>query len=321
MSISYELTPCIVCGERDARLVVDAAGLRAERERLWEFHLRRLRPATPPERLADRVAFSQPDAMRLVECSVCGLLYRNPVEREHEVTGLYAEESPEPAVLSALHATQLDTAHAQARRLTRVTGRAGTVIEIGSFVGAFLAAAGALGWDARGVDVNPDVNRWLRARGAQVDDGTIADVSPSAAVDVVAFWNCFDQLADPAIALRHARALLAPGGHIVVRVPNGACYARLRTQRGQVAESILATNNLLGFPYRFGFTPASLARLLGRAGFSVREVVRDTLVPTADRYTRRWAWLEERTLKAVVRAAARGRMIEAPWLEVYARRE
>ena len=77
-------------------------------------------------------------------------------------------------------------------------------------------------------------------------------------------------------------------------------------------------NNLLGFPYRFGFTSGSLARLLGRAGFSVRDVVPDTLVPTADRFTRRWARLEERALKAAVRVAARGRMVEPPWLEVYA---
>lgn len=321
MSISYELTPCIVCGEQDSRLVADAAALRAERERLWEFHLRRLRSATPPERLADRVAFSQPDAMRLVECLRCGLVYRNPVEREHEVTSLYAQESPDGTVLSALHATQLDAARAQARRLTRITRRAGTVVEIGSFVGAFLVAARELGWDARGIDVNPDVNRWLRERGEHVEDGTIADAPPAAPVDVVAFWNCFDQLADPPAALRDARDRLSPGGHVVVRVPNGACYARLRAHGGRVSEAVLAMNNLLGFPYRFGFTPGSLTRLLERAGFVVREMVRDTLVPTADQFTRRWARLEERALKTALRVAARGRMIEPPWLEVYARLE
>jgi SAM-dependent methyltransferase len=176
-----------------------------------------------------------------------------------------------------------------------------------------------MGWDARGVDVNPEVNAWLRARGEQVEDGTIADAPAAAPPDVIAFWNCFDQLADPAAALRHARERLVPNGYVVVRVPNGACYARLRTRTGRLAEAVLATNNLLGFPYRFGFTPGSLMRLLERAGFAVTAMVRDTLVPTSDQFTRPWARLEERGLKTVVRMAARGRMTEAPWLEVYAR--
>lgn len=318
--ISYELTPCIACGERDAAFVVDADGLRAERERLWEFHVRRLRADTPPRHLADRLAFSQPDAMRLVQCRRCSLVYRNPVEREHEVTDLYAGEAPAADVMEALHATQAAAARDQARRLTAVVGRAGSVLEVGSFVGGFLTAAKSLGWDARGVDVNPHVNRWLRSRHHVVHDGLLRDVPVDPPVDVVAFWNCFDQLADPPAALRDAREHLLPEGRVVLRIPNGACYVRWRGAGTRAADLLLAANNLLGFPYRYGFTPASVARALDRAGFSVERIVPDTLVPVADRWTRGWARVEERVTKAVLRGLARARLLDAPWLEVYARR-
>lgn len=319
MAIAYELTDCVACGSRESEFVVDGEGLRAERERLWAFHLRRLLPATPPRYLADRLAFSQPDAMRLVRCRECGLLYRNPIERAHEVNDLYAAETPAPEVLESLHATQLGAARAQVARLRRVHGRAGSVLEVGSFVGSFLTAAREAGWDPRGVDVNPEVNRWLRRRSFVVHDGTIRDVPATPALDVVAFWNCFDQLADPAAALRDARERLRPGGLVVLRVPNGESYVRLRGQRPAAAGIVLATNNLLGFPYRFGFTPRSAGRILQRAGFAVERIVADTLVPTADRWTRGWARAEERAAKALVRSLARAGVMDAPWIEVYAR--
>ena len=322
MSLAYELTACTACGARDTRVVADAETLRSELESLWAFHTRRLVTGTPPRHLADRIAFSQPLAVRLVQCVACGLVYRNPIERAHEVHDLYAGEAPADDVLAALHATQRDALRAEARRLTSVVGRAGTVLEVGSYVGGFLSAAEALGWTVVGVDVNPAVNAWVRARGPRVIDGELADVAGVRA-DVVAFWNCFDQLADPAAALRDAHARTGDTGRVVVRVPNGDAYVRLRSAaRGfrAAADLVLATNNLLAFPYRYGFTPTSLRRLFARAGFDVERVIGDTLVPLADRWTRPWARAEERLAKRVTRMLSRAGLLPPPWIEVYGRK-
>jgi len=91
-----------------------------------------------------------------------------------------------------------------------------------------------------------------------------------------------------------------------------------------VAREWLAQNNLLGFPYRYGFTPTALTRLVERNGMRVEQVVGDVLVPIADRWTRRWAALEERLVKRVIAAGARisrGDKPLAPWFELYARVE
>jgi SAM-dependent methyltransferase len=326
MSVSYELARCAVCGSADAREVATADEMRAEVEALWAFHSRRLQPDIPTVHLMDRVAFSQHAPLRVVRCTECGLVYRNPVERAEELAEIYQETSPTTEVMRALHATQRDAYAAQARRLTAAFGRRGTGVEVGSYVGAFLAAARDAGWQFAGVDVNACANEFTRSLGFQVHDGPIESLDADRRADVVAIWNCLDQLADPASAIRTARAHLAAGGMLALRVPNGACYAAMRplltTPLAAVAREWLAQNNLLAFPYRFGFTPASATRLVERLGFRVERVVGDVLVPIADRWTRPWAAIEERVVKRVVRLAARasrGDRVLAPWIEIYAR--
>jgi len=326
MSVAYELARCAACGEADARELVSSDDVRAEVEALWAFHSARLRPHTPPAQLMDRVAFSQHAPLRLVRCRGCGLVYRNPVERATELTEAYTDSSPTTERMRALHETQRASYAAQARRLAETFGRRGSGLEVGSYVGAFLAAARELGWQFAGVDVNACANAFTRSLGFRVHDGTLESYDDGPTVDVVAIWNCLDQLPDPVATLRAARARLAPGGMVVVRVPNGACYAALRplltTRAAPLAREWLAQNNLLGFPYRFGFTPASLERVLTRLGFRVERVVGDVLVPIGDEWTRRWARLEERLVKRLGSFAARVPVrdrVMAPWVEVYAR--
>jgi 2-polyprenyl-3-methyl-5-hydroxy-6-metoxy-1,4-benzoquinol methylase len=327
-AVSYELATCAVCSSADATELVSADDAKVETEQLWEYHEKRLRPDIPATHLMDRVAFSQRAPLRLVRCDDCGLVYRNPVERATELSEIYEEEGPDDSVLRALHDTQRSAYDAQASRLTEIFGRRGTGIEVGSYVGAFLAAARECGWQFAGVDVNAETNAFTRSLGFQVDDGTIESLDPERRADVVAIWNCLDQLADPASAVRAARTHLTTGGMLAVRVPNGACYAvfhpLLRTPLAGVAREWLAQNNLLGFPYRYGFTPTALTRLVERNGMHVEHVGGDVLVPIADRWTKRWAALEEKLVKRVIAAGARmssGDRPLAPWFELYARVE
>ena len=325
MSTTYELTGCIVCGSRTAREVADADAIRDEVEHLWEFHARRLRDVVPTDHLMDRVAFSQHAPLRVVECCTCGLVYRNPIERAQELVEIYQRQGPTPQVLQALHTTQRRSYQQQAHRLTRLMGKRGMVIEVGSYVGAFLAAARERGWQCIGVDINAHTNAFTRSLGFHVHDGSLETLEAQGA-GAVAIWNCLDQLVDPASTIRAARERIAHGGMLAIRVPNGACYAALRPAlRGPLGPAVrgwLALNNLLAFPYRFGFTPQSLGQLVGGLGFEVVHVTGDVLVPIGDRWTRRWARVEERVSKWIGRKACRVGGSErpfAPWFELYAR--
>ena len=302
--------------------------LRAELEALWEYHAARLRHDTPPNRLADRVTFSQAAPFRLVRCVDCGLVYRNPIEREFEVRELYARDHAARDGLEALHVAQLPSARAQARRVSRMIGRTGQGLELGSYVGAFLVAASDAGLRFDGLDVNPAVNAFVREKGMRVHDGELRDLPSDHVIDALAIWNTFDQLSDPRAVIHEAWRRLRPGGLLAIRVPNGAVYVRLRRVlsrgdrvRRSGARAMLAQNNLLGFPYRWGFTIESLSRLLTDAGFTAACVRGDVLVPTSDEWTRAWARWEERVIKRAMGVVVRARPAWAPWLEVYSRRE
>jgi hypothetical protein len=88
----------------------------------------------------------------------------------------------------------------------------------------------------------------------------------------------------------------------------------------------LAWNNLIGFPYLHGYSVGTLDRLVAAYGFERIAAEPDTLLPLADRDTRRWAAVEERIVKAACRAAWQrqipgpARFAAAPWLDVYYRR-
>ena len=149
-------------------------------------------------------------------------------------------------------------------------------------------------------------------------DGELPDLDVERA-DAVVIWNTFDQLNDPRAAAIAAFARLKPGGVLAIRVPNGAFYRRMRRGRlSGMRRAILAHNNLLTFPYRWGFTPASLTALLEEIGFDEVRTVGDVLVPTADEWTRWWGWIEERVVKRLMRAPGVTPADSAPWFEVYA---
>jgi SAM-dependent methyltransferase len=323
---AYELTRCIVCGSSESSEVAAHEEIQSEIELLWAFHGKRLRPSTPPERLADRLAFSEHPPWRVVECAVCGFVYRNPIERERDLLATYSDEAPPPDALRSLHDGQRRSYRVQARRVLRELGRRGTGLEVGSYVGAFLSAAREIGLSFEGVDVNAEVNDFARSLGFNVHDGVIETLGFDRTYDAVAIWNCFDQLPDPRRTMYAAWKLLRPGGVLALRLPNGAFYARRRDElsrggwRAGVARALLAHNNLLTFPYRYGFTPHSIAMLLGAAGFEVRRITGDVLVPVADEWTWGWAAVEERVVKRLWGWISRRRLAWAPWIEVYARR-
>jgi len=320
---SLELAPCPVCGANDHAVVADADDIRHEVELLWEYHRPRLRPGTPPERLADRVAFSQHPPLNVVRCTRCGLVYRNPRERAFELRATYEHDSPDTALLESLFHNQRRAFRAQARRLTRALGHTGRGVEIGSYVGAFLDAARAEGWTFEGLDINSCLVSFARQRGLQATLGDITSLDGTTRYDAVAIWNTFEQLPDPRDAVRRAHDALRDGGVLAIRVPNGDFYAALRPHlsgpAARIARALLAQNNLLTFPYRHGFTELSLRTLLERAGFTVVSTRGDPLVPTSDEWTRDWAVVEERVVKSVLRPL--GRIGVRPWIEVVALRK
>lgn len=330
------LPDCEVCGEPALRVICDARELAAHARRLARFHAERLREVNEDE-LAERATFTQEDPAHLLACARCGLVLRWPRPAKAALRRTYASDAYAPERLDEMFASQRALFERKLPLLHALLGKPGRVLEIGSFVGGFLDAARAEGWDAVGLDPGRQLVRACRRRGLCVIEGTFEDVAARDAlfaVDCIAIWNTFDQLADPRTTLALAAVSLRPGGILALRLPHGAYFAQLlaRWRAAHDAdvrrlwECCLAWNNLFSFPYLFGYGLESLRRLVTPFGFELTSVVGDVLPPLAGEATADWARAEEQCIKSLQQrwllAPARedAPHVLAPWLDVYWRK-
>ena len=318
---TYELSGCSICGNKDVVEIADHDAMKREMERVWSFHARRLRHPVPPNYLTDRTVFSQAAPLGLVRCTVCTHIYRRPRESPETLRREYADAALNDSVYDSLFESQRLAYRAQVRRLRKFAGKINHGLEVGSYMGGFLAAAREARMSFTGIDVNPAAARHGSRQRLHISTSSLEEVGESSSYDAIVIWNTFEQLPDVRAAARASRRLLRKDGVLAVRVPNALFYLRWRRGLngpfGWWAERALVHNNLLGFPYREGFTPRSLRRLFDDTGFEIREVHGDTLVPVADRWTRIPAIIDERLTKLVQRITEHG--WRAPWVEVYAR--
>jgi SAM-dependent methyltransferase len=331
---------CAVCGGEDHQTVCPAREVEAHLEYLRLFHRRRLRagPDGKPPRsaLADRAEFTQDYATDIVACRGCGLLFRNPRPTAEAIARAYAQDTYGHQRLASLFEGQVELYRPKARILRRWLrpGAETRIVEVGSFVGGFLAAGREYGWDLVGVDPGEEVDSFCAERGLRVFRGTLAEAPlHPGTVDCVAIWNAFDQLPEPEPVLTVARRLLRPGGLLALRVPNGACFRlvaglnrRWGSRLGGWLRAAAAWNNLLAFPYLHGYTLRTLDWLLSWHGLERIAATPDTLPRLSDAQTRPWAAWEERLLKGLCRTAARldaavqpDTMPLAPWFDAYYR--
>jgi 2-polyprenyl-3-methyl-5-hydroxy-6-metoxy-1,4-benzoquinol methylase len=217
--------------------------------------------AEDPESM-DLTKFMHGGPGRLLRCSCCGLLSRDEETRAHYEDDLY-----DPALMRHLYPRYV-RAFEQKRALYRPLLRANAeVIEVGSHLGAFLQTAEEWGWRPTGLDIGAATSEFARREGGTVKRVSLEDYSPRfRRPEAIFIWNCFEQVEDPGALLRRARAMLNRNGLLVVRVPNAAFYLREREQRA--GRRVLGYNNLLGFPYRFGYSRASLERVMAHSGFT-----------------------------------------------------
>ena len=330
---------CVACGGSVGRTLLTADDVRAEQRWLERFHrLRRRRDRSDGAGAVDakdRASFTQSESRTIVACTTCETVLRVPRPSPDEVAETYAEDEYGRATLDQLAKNQDAFFVAKLEQLApqlSPLGAGARVLEIGSFVGGFLQAARARGWRATGVDVGEETSAYVRSRGFDVLRGDVLDVELEPGFAAAFVWSTFDQLADPGAVLDRVRALLAPNGFLVVRVPNGrfeaACLELRRTARRtrRLHDVLLAQayDNFVSFPYLTGYTPESLRGLLETHGFRCRHVAGDTILRLADFGTRRFAVREEERVKRAVRRACRraaratGRLFD-PWLDVVAR--
>jgi SAM-dependent methyltransferase len=219
--------PCAVCGNERAQPV-------------W----------TTPDR-----AFAIPGLFTVVRCRDCGFLYQRPRVRSEHLARCYPEQYPRhqephprvPFKGSAMRIRAVRCAlagglgYARFRDdgigfFTRLWARtllrrlrwscppwvgAGRYLDVGCGSGAGLGVARALGWQVTGIEVDEFAARKARQFTDELYVGDVLEAPFVAArFDLVTAFHVLEHVVDPVAVVRRMVDWLAPGGLLVVEVPN-----------------------------------------------------------------------------------------------------
>jgi SAM-dependent methyltransferase len=219
--------------------------------------------------LAERNGFT------VIDCAACGFAHATPVPGVDELIETYRHDyyaAEKPLYLQRTEEDRGWWLDVYGERLHRMEARlpAGerAVLDVGSGPGLFLDAAAARDWRTLGVEPSRQAAAHARGLGHDIREGFF-DASMAASlppVDAIHMALVLEHVPEPLPLLAAARRLLRPGGMLCVAVPNDFNPLQQAAVAQGLAPWWVAPPHHLNY-----FSPASLAGLIERAGFTVVE--------------------------------------------------
>ena len=239
----------------------------------------------------------------IVRCVRCGHMQLEQMPTDAELGEAYAAAATEDYVEE--EAGQRGTASAILDRVEAQVGR-GRLLDLGCWVGFLLAEARDRGWEVTGVEPSTFASAYARDRlglDVRTEDLFTAEL-PEGHFQAVVLGDVIEHLPDPGAALERIHRLLAPGGVVVLMLPDaGSVLARAMGRRWW---SVIPTH----VQY---FTRASLSRLLEGHGFAVRAVDTQPKAFTVRYYLGRIGGYSPPLGRALIRGAERARLADRLW--------
>lgn len=235
---------------------------------------------------------SSVDEWNIGNCARCGLIYLNPApffEPTPEFSAVskgfqytrYMHEKITPQIF-AYESAQLRSQLREISRLTRQTFPVMRYLEVGCGSGASVRAATDLGWEATGIDIDPElIGTGIAQHSADLRCTPLLQSGFDAgSFDFIRLRDVIEHLPNPYASLLEIQRLLRPGGIALFVAPNeGALLNRLRLLLGFQRAMIAWAEP----PHHIhGFSPATLQRILQRAGFKILQM--KTTTPVDPKY-------------------------------------
>ncbi len=209
---------------------------------------------------APRSSYADRGKYRIDACQDCGIGATMPRPSDEELAACYA---------STYGYSTHDLIEAEKRRrsaaLLAWSGvNAGAILDVGCMFGFLLDEARAAGLVPYGIELSPGPAEAARAKGHDVFTGTIEQFAadrPNLRFAAIFAQHVLEHIPDPLSFLKQARAMLQPGGKLVLAVPNFDARLRRLTPRAWGWYQVPV--------HLHHFSSRALQRLLRDAGFEV----------------------------------------------------
>ena len=217
--------------------------------------------------------------MRVLRCNRCQFVYsREVIDPEWDEKRYVRTTVSKANLLVKTNSVygQLEERKAEyiIERAMSFHGNSGRMLDIGCSSGKMLIAARKFGWEAIGIEANPDAALPLALEGFRVINGFFPQDSPvgDGNFDLIAMLDVLEHVEDPVSMLDETRAYLKRGGILAIQVPNFNSLA-IRLEGGR-------SSNVCHGHWSY-FTPKSLAHVALKAGFI--ELSSETIISEIDR--------------------------------------
>jgi len=214
---------------------------------------------------------------QLVRCRSCGLMRLHPAPDDRTLARSYSTDYL-PHTRPGLSGKAKGVLERRSVRLLwDFLGPPARVLDVGCATGDLLAAIRARGnSNLTGVEPGPEASRVARDRGLDVRTGVLeSERFASSSFDTVLISHTIEHVRDPVAFLAEVERILAPGGHVLLWLPNvDSIEARLfgRFWIGFDAPRHLST-----------FSAGTIGRTLAVTGFQVVEICHEAV-------GLEWAW-------------------------------
>jgi SAM-dependent methyltransferase len=323
--------PCVCpnCGAENLVEFLSEESVRLEAVVRAQFVLDRTEKTPGRTERKDLTDFAHGASARLLECGRCSILVRD--ESKADPVETYVEDAYDPTAMERLLPSYVEAFRNREEPYRALLNPGAEVLEIGPHLGAFLQVATEWGWKPVGVDVGKDTTRFVNEHGYVTYNQTIEDSRfPDAYFDGAFVWNCFEQIPDPARTLDEIHRIVKPGGPLVLRTPNAlfysVCERFLRSRDpGEVSNWVmraLGYNNLLAFPYLYGYTDSILSEMAIRHRFVCESAINSELITLPFPDLQEWVIEENRATTAALHDWSELQSYESkggltgPWMEI-----
>ncbi|MCA1706729.1 MAG: class I SAM-dependent methyltransferase [Actinobacteria bacterium] len=213
-----------------------------------------------------------PGSFRVVRCRTCGLVRTDPRPTADTISNYYPDEyGPYVGTIVDSRSRDEPPAGGVKRRLRRLFDlrtqsipslRPGRMLELGCASGSFLYEMAGRGWTVEGIEPSTNAAARATALGFKVQNASLENaLPPDEHFDLVVGWMVLEHLHEPVAALEKVRAWTSPSGWLAVSTPS--------TRRWHLKLFGDAWYSLSLPHHLYHYTPASLSKILERAGWKV----------------------------------------------------